>query len=141
MKTLSVLLFPLLILTMQDSSCENTKQNDTTEQTISESAGTTETQKQNADNGNCIEERISFFKEERSALHVARIYTYQSKGETYYMFDEGMMVDAPAYVLNAECDTVCITGGVRMLNQNLKDCPPEEKDSRKMIWSKAKSND
>jgi len=84
----------------------------------------------------CIQDKIAYFITDGTKLSLAKCYSYTSNGETFYMFDHGMAVDGPGYVLNESCDTVCVAGGMR-LNPDKKPCPREDSSSqRKDIWLK-----
>ena len=143
MKTLIFLVFPLFLFFQQESSCQDNKQNAETEEQVemndSEEQDMESVEANSSSSfSNCMEEKIQFFKEERSFMQTSKIFTFTSKGEKYYFFDEGMALDAPAYVLNESCDTVCVTGGMRRGPGagELKECPQEDKDSRKILWEK-----
>lgn len=115
------IIFPILFFSFQESSCS--KKNEVMEV--------------EASNEDCIEEKIAIFKELHADKSHTGVYSFQNeKEEQFYMFDEGMAYDGPAYVLNEFCDTVCLTGGIRMIPEasDLKDCPGEANDTRKIIW-------
>ena len=65
----------------------------------------------------CIESKISAMqKANQDHTSVTR---YKVKGKYYWVFDNGSAFDAPRYVLNVACDTVCM-GPTR---GNRKPCP------------------
>jgi len=86
----------------------------------------------------CINNKIDDFIENGTHLSMSQLFAYSSKGQVYYFFDHGMAVDGPAYVLNEQCDTVCVTGGMRRGNPQAKPCPEEDGKSRRMIWVQGK---
>lgn len=93
-----------------------------------------------SDMSDCMKEKVEYFITDGRKLSLSSCYSYTSKGETFYMFDHGMAVDGPAYVLNESCDTVCVTGGFRRINSGEKPaCPPEDDyNKRKEIWTQGK---
>ncbi len=94
-----------------------------------------QTTQYNTDYSPCIKKKIKAFIGRLSGTSLPiRIIQFTSQGEKFYLFDEGMMVDAPAYVLNAQCDTICIMGGRRMVQPEESACPPEDNNSRRIIW-------
>lgn len=98
-----------------------------------------EMQELEANTSDCIKEKIQVFVKNNSSMSMAQVFAFKSKGTTYYMFDEGMALDAPAYVLNNRCDTVCVTGGMRRgPSQDTRTCP-EEEGERIVIWNPSMS--
>ncbi len=83
----------------------------------------------------CLQGKMEYFIKDGMKLSMAQCYSYISNGQTYYMFDHGMAVDGPGFILNENCDTVCVTGGMRRGNPDMKPCPKEEDyKARKEIW-------
>lgn len=85
----------------------------------------------------CINEKIEYFKDHIGVkMPMSQIFTIVAEDqEVYYVFDQGMAMDLPAYILNSNCDTVCITGGMRRRTPEMKECPTESPKSRQIIWS------
>lgn len=152
MKTLLLIVFPLFLFFQQESSCQKEKQTNQATSVAEKQASTDAEQfenikleqqdetinKESLSVSDCMQAKIEFFKKERSFLQTSQIFTFTSKGETFYFFDEGMALDAPAYILNENCDTVCVTGGMRR-GQSLEErakCPKQDEGSRQTIWKK-----
>lgn len=138
MKTLFLFVFPLFLFLQEESSCQKEKQTADTMETEEQVDAETELPTASASISDCMQGKIDFFIKNRSQMPMTKIFSYTSEGETYYYFDEGSAVDGPAYVLNEKCDTVCLTGGIRMSPKGgeLKPCPTADENSRKTIWEK-----
>lgn len=53
----------------------------------------------------CIQAKITAFQvADKSYTNVKR---YLKNGQSFWLFDNGSAFDAPQYMLNAACDTVC----------------------------------
>ena len=62
----------------------------------------------------CINTMIEEFKKQHQDRGFTFIYEFEQNGETFYIFDSGIAFDAIATVLNSDCETVCIYGGLRV---------------------------
>lgn len=84
---------------------------------------------------NCLEEKITAFAQKYDRKQAVSIFTFESGGESYTVFDNGIAFDAQAYVLNSACDTVYIYGGM-MLEPDASDPPFDMRDmnNRTQIW-------
>lgn len=147
MKPYIYLFIPVLFFVLKDSSCQERREQKTiaeknkmqAEVLAQRAEEKSDSKIQTIDaNYDCLKDKISFFKKERAIMQTAQIYSFKSNGEIYYMFDEGMALDANGYVLNSNCDTICITGGMRRHpdSVDLPDCPDEDGGTRKTIFVK-----
>lgn len=79
----------------------------------------------------CIASKIKAMR--KANKDYTSVKRYQVKGKYYWVFDNGSAFDAPQYILNAACDTVCM-GASR---GNRKPCPADlDFDNQKgvTIW-------
>lgn len=126
MKTIMMFMIPLFLMLNNESCTNKEKATATEDQSVTEQSGIDD----------CISQKIEDFKAKSENLNYSRIYSFTSNGEKVYMFDEGMIVDGAAYVLSENCDTLCLSGGMRMVEPEKRDCPTEDENSRVMIWEK-----
>lgn len=91
-----------------------------------------------SDNANCLAEKMDDFKSRNASRGATSIFTFASNGKTYTVFDEGLAFDAQAYVLNNDCDTVHVYGGMVAPDPNApKEEPPfkwEDMEKRTQVW-------
>lgn len=147
MKAYIYLFIPVLLFVLKDSTCEERREqkiiaekNKMQEEALAKRAEENPTTKIETIEANydCLKDKIEFFKKERAIMQTSQIYSFKSNDEIYYMFDEGMALDANGYVLTSSCDTICITGGMRRHpdSANMPDCPEEDAGTRKTIFVK-----
>ena len=53
----------------------------------------------------CIEAKIAEMRDKNAAY--TSVVRYEKNNESYWLFDSGSAFDAPKYMLNISCDTVC----------------------------------
>jgi len=59
----------------------------------------------------CIEDRKEEFISQNTDRPETYILTFEQNGETFYVFDEGIALDATADVFDSECNFICEFGG------------------------------
>ena len=58
----------------------------------------------------CIDAKVNKFKTESRITGFSSVTEYELNNKCYYEFDYGRAADAPAYILDSQCDTICILG-------------------------------
>jgi len=96
----------------------------------------TDASAEKVETSNCMANNLEAFKATNGTKGSTSVFTFESGGTTYTVFDNGIAFDAQAYVLNEACDTVHVYGGMLPPGTDVPD-PPfkwEDMEKRTQLW-------
>ncbi len=60
----------------------------------------------------CIDAKVNKFKTESRLTGFSSVTEYKLNNKCYYEFDYGKAADWSAYILDNQCDTICVSNGL-----------------------------